>query len=508
LDTQKLIKLKKDYRTIGKEEVGELETLVEEFPYFGLAQILLAKGYKNTSSYKFEKQLKLASLYCDDREWLYKYLHDELPVDEVVDTKVKEVVAKPNEEANAETKEEEVVEVKKKRGRPPKKTVAKEEAPKRRGRPPKKVVAKEPEVVEAPKKRGRPPKKVVADKTEEVKEAPKRRGRPKKVVSETPVDKKKEEVKAESKEEPIKEAPKRRGRPPKKVATEKQPEEKVESKVEVKKEKKEAVKKEPAKKRGRPKKVVEEPVVEEAEEKDSSFEFRKSKAWSGEEKEEEKKTDTKEKKKKKTDKKVAKSKEVTEKKKKSKPSKKNEKSKLAPEKKVNKKDKKVVLDDKSLLDELMRQNITYRLEDHYGDEQTEEAPTKQNQQKEDDSIEDGRSFLDWLKDSSDVVEQVATESEEVEDSESNKTISIIDNFLSSNPKATRKKAEFYSPAEMAKISDKLEGELVSETLADIYRSQDQFKEAISVYEQLIVLYPEKEVVYKSIIAEIKEEEES
>ncbi|MEJ5352466.1 MAG: tetratricopeptide repeat protein [Melioribacteraceae bacterium] len=46
--------------------------------------------------------------------------------------------------------------------------------------------------------------------------------------------------------------------------------------------------------------------------------------------------------------------------------------------------------------------------------------------------------------------------------------------------------------------------IVSETLAKIYESQKNFKEAISIYKELIKLHPEKSEYYKTKIKEISE----
>lgn len=434
MDTQKLIKLKKDYTSIGKEEVDELETLVKEFPYFGLAQILLAKGYKNVSSYKLDKQLKLASLYCEDREWLYKYMHDEIPVET---SKVNGKQKKPVVKLKVEPKTEEVVEVKKKRGRPPKKK-------------------EEPEA------------KVV-----------KRRGRPKKVESTAENAKVEELSKSTKKAEAVKVI------------------------------KEEKIVKDPPKKRGRPRNVVESKeelnTKKEVESNDNSFNLKKSKAWN--EGEVAKKKPVVKKKAKKETKSAVKTKVAVTKPAKKKPSKKKVKSNLPAGKKVSKKDKQVILDDKALLDELMRQNITYRLEDHF-DEEVEKTLLTVEAKGENSE----KSFFDWLEDTKDPKEETTTNIVEVEEAlnEESKsdTSSIIDNFLSSKPKITRKKADFYSPAEMARISDQPKGEIVTETLAEIYVSQGQFNEAKSIYEQLILLFPQKETYFAALIQKIEGEEDN
>ncbi|HLP49810.1 MAG TPA: hypothetical protein VK154_02940 [Chitinophagales bacterium] len=54
----------------------ELETLVEKFPYFQQAHLLLAKKYQEQNHPKFDQQLQLAVLYTHDRELLYSIFND------------------------------------------------------------------------------------------------------------------------------------------------------------------------------------------------------------------------------------------------------------------------------------------------------------------------------------------------------------------------------------------------------------------------------------------------
>ncbi len=55
---------------------SELETLVEKFPYFQQAHILLAKKYQQQNNPKFDQQLQLAALYTQDRELLYSIFNE------------------------------------------------------------------------------------------------------------------------------------------------------------------------------------------------------------------------------------------------------------------------------------------------------------------------------------------------------------------------------------------------------------------------------------------------
>ena len=81
---------------------------------------------------------------------------------------------------------------------------------------------------------------------------------------------------------------------------------------------------------------------------------------------------------------------------------------------------------------------------------------------------------------------------------------LIDKFIAENPSISRPKAEFYNPISMAQNSIVDNSEIVSETLAKIYRKQGYFDKAIEIYEKLSLLFPEKSIYFAAQIEEIKE----
>ena len=485
MDQKSLIAWRKNPKLIGKDEVRDLENLLQEFPYFSMGQILLAKGYKNLNHYKLAEQIRKATLYCQDREWFYHFIHSDNPSnvkapekpirkEKVKESKVAEpaksiepevpkmevtvketaikktLKEKPfilkkesawktekpvvtskeiQEEVNKEVKKEEEEKVE---------LPVNKEVPKKRGRP--KVVKLEKDVAPAPKRRGRPPKKQIEDKIET--STPKRRGRPPKAP-----------------EEEVTTTPKRRGRPPKA---------------------KEEEKTTTPKRRGRPpKKQIED-------KKESSTPKRRGRPPL-EKKESEIKQDTK-----KANEKV---KPLEKKEAKATPKKPNKKKKKSKKKKA-----KVVLDEKALLDELMLSNIQYNLEDHFTLEEELAVEEKSN-------TDEPTDFFSWLKSTDEKslqVEKKTTKKKKdgKDENKPHKSLVTIEKFLSNKSNA-KKKVSFYSPAEMAKRSDSLESEIVSETLAKLYEEQERYPEAILTYEKLILLFPQKETYFATRIKNLR-----
>jgi hypothetical protein len=80
---------------------------------------------------------------------------------------------------------------------------------------------------------------------------------------------------------------------------------------------------------------------------------------------------------------------------------------------------------------------------------------------------------------------------------------IIEKFIKEEPRISPAKAAFYSPVNMARKSVEEHDDLVSPTLAQIYLSQGNPQKAISTYEKLILLYPEKSAFFALQIEKIK-----
>jgi hypothetical protein len=59
---------------VSRQMVGEVSELIDIFPYFQSAHMLLLKGLQDNEDVKFENQLRNSALYIADREVLYNYL--------------------------------------------------------------------------------------------------------------------------------------------------------------------------------------------------------------------------------------------------------------------------------------------------------------------------------------------------------------------------------------------------------------------------------------------------
>lgn len=68
------IQLLQEPQLSNREQENDLREIVNAYPYFQSAQILLAKNLHNQNSYLYEKQLKTAALYAGSRKLLYHFI--------------------------------------------------------------------------------------------------------------------------------------------------------------------------------------------------------------------------------------------------------------------------------------------------------------------------------------------------------------------------------------------------------------------------------------------------
>ncbi len=60
---------------IEYEEMDELKSIIEQFPYFQSARLLYAKALFEHKSYQYNDELKRTAAYASDRKMLYKLIH-------------------------------------------------------------------------------------------------------------------------------------------------------------------------------------------------------------------------------------------------------------------------------------------------------------------------------------------------------------------------------------------------------------------------------------------------
>lgn len=131
-----------------------------------------------------------------------------------------------------------------------------------------------------------------------------------------------------------------------------------------------------------------------------------------------------------------------------------------------------------------------------------------------------QSFLQWLsykthgmavensaENNEAAVEQTAEEKKEAaslpsEEKPKPAPIEIIENFIKEEPRISPAKPGFFSPVNMARKSVEEHDDLVSPTLARIYLMQGNAQKAVSTYEKLILLYPEKSAFFAAQIEKI------
>jgi hypothetical protein len=71
------IAIVKQPETVKVEYDTDLKELSDRYPYFVPARLLLVKALQQSHSIHYAANLRVASIYCSNRRWLYYYLHPE-----------------------------------------------------------------------------------------------------------------------------------------------------------------------------------------------------------------------------------------------------------------------------------------------------------------------------------------------------------------------------------------------------------------------------------------------
>jgi hypothetical protein len=110
-----------------------------------------------------------------------------------------------------------------------------------------------------------------------------------------------------------------------------------------------------------------------------------------------------------------------------------------------------------------------------------------------------KDFFSWLKNPDSEPMPPAEQPAEKEKDE------LIERFLKTRPSVSRPRKEFFNPVNIAKKSEELDTELVTETLAKIYWQQKNYEAAIRAFEKLVLKYPEKRPYFAGLIQKIRNE---
>jgi hypothetical protein len=82
----------KDSKTMDKYSHRELKYLVEKYPFFEVAHLLLLKNLNDSQSIRFKEELRNSSLHISNRRQLYLLLNDRLKLTPFQETEVEEAV--------------------------------------------------------------------------------------------------------------------------------------------------------------------------------------------------------------------------------------------------------------------------------------------------------------------------------------------------------------------------------------------------------------------------------
>lgn len=86
-----------DPTLLGQLTISDLESVVKEYPWFSLAQVLLAKSYKTSGDARSTQQMAFAATQHANRMWMHDFVRSEtIPVESKITLKDEELDSKNN----------------------------------------------------------------------------------------------------------------------------------------------------------------------------------------------------------------------------------------------------------------------------------------------------------------------------------------------------------------------------------------------------------------------------
>ena len=92
---------------ITKEQIGFINSLIKDFPFFQSSRAIYLKVLKNTENFKYNQELKLTAAYTTDRSILFDFItSDEFQQEKIIFNKNELKNAKLSNTKKEKTKDE------------------------------------------------------------------------------------------------------------------------------------------------------------------------------------------------------------------------------------------------------------------------------------------------------------------------------------------------------------------------------------------------------------------
>ena len=75
---------------LNKDQIGNVSSIIEEFPYFQSARAIYLKGLKDLGSFKYNQELKTTAAYTTNRSVLFDFITSEVFLQNDISTHIKQ----------------------------------------------------------------------------------------------------------------------------------------------------------------------------------------------------------------------------------------------------------------------------------------------------------------------------------------------------------------------------------------------------------------------------------